>query len=325
MSGSAIADAAGIGKIIIEMMTKGNRFPPGYAAAITAASATIGPIIPPSIPMVMYALVSDQSIGYLFLAGIIPGLLIGLILMALNFILATIRNFPKDEAVSLREMPKITLNAFPALLMPGILLYGIYGGIVTPTEAAAVAATYALLLAGFFYRALKISTLYEIFVRSARSSATIGLVIAGALILNYIVASENIPSQLSNYLVGLDIHPLAFILGVNLLLLFLGTLLEATTIILVIIPLFIPACGDLGIDLIHFGVIAVINTMIGLITPPFGMLLFVINAVTKIPLKDIIRETWIFMAVLISFSRNCSLASSKVWICFQLLIGKKNG
>ena len=298
--GSAIADAAGIGKIIIEMMTKGNRFPAGYAAAITAASATIGPIIPPSIPMVMYALVSDQSIGYLFLAGIIPGLFIGFILMSLNFIIASVRNFPKDEAVSLREMPKITLNAFPALLMPGILLYGIYGGVVTPTEAAAVAATYALLLAGFFYRALKISTLYEIFVRSARSSATIGLVIAGALILNYIVASENIPSQLSSYLVGLDIHPLVFILCVNLLLLFLGTLLEATTIILVIIPLFIPACADLGIDLIHFGVIAVINTMIGLITPPFGMLLFVINAVTKIPLREIIRETWIFMAVLIS-------------------------
>ena len=145
MSGSAIADAAGIGKIIIEMMTKGNRFPAGYAAAITAASATIGPIIPPSIPMVMYALVSDQSIGYLFLAGIIPGLFIGLILMTLNFVIATIRNFPKDEAVSLREMPKITLNAFPALLMPGILLYGIYGGVVTPTEAAAVAATYALI------------------------------------------------------------------------------------------------------------------------------------------------------------------------------------
>jgi tripartite ATP-independent transporter DctM subunit len=220
--------------------------------------------------------------------------------MTLNFILSTLRNFPRDKAVSLKEMPKITLNAFPALLMPGILLYGIYGGAVTPTEAAAVAALYALLLAGFFYRALKISTLYEIFVRSAKSSATIGLVIAGALILNYIVASENIPSQLSNYLVGLDIHPLTFILGVNLLLIFLGTLLEATTIILVIIPLFIPACGDLGIDLIHFGVIAVINTMIGLITPPFGMLLFVINAVTKIPLKDIIRETWIFIAVLIS-------------------------
>ena len=126
------------------------------------------------------------------------------------------------------------------------------------------------------------------------------MVIAGALILNYVVASENIPSQLATYLVGLDMHPLVFMLLVNILLLLLGTLLEATTIILVIIPLFIPACVELGIDLIHFGVIAVINTMIGLITPPFGMLLFVINSVTGISLKEIIRETWIFIAVLIS-------------------------
>ena len=192
------------------------------------------------------------------------------------------------------------MNAFPALLMPGILLYGIYGGVTTPTEAAAVAAAYALLLSGFFYRALKLTSIYEILVRSAKSSASIGLVIAGALILNYVVASENIPSQLATYLVGLDMHPLVFMLLVNILLLLLGTLLEATTIILVIIPLFIPACVELGIDLIHFGVIAVINTMIGLITPPFGMLLFVINSVTGISLKEIIRETWIFIAVLIS-------------------------
>ncbi len=300
MSGSAIADAAGIGKIIIEMMTKGGRFPAGYAAAITGASAVIGPIIPPSIPMVMYALISDQSIGYLFLAGILPGLFIGIVLMSLNYIISTIRDFPRDEPVLLKEMPRVTMNAFPALLMPGILLYGIYGGVTTPTEAAAVAAAYALLLSGFFYRALKLTSIYEILVRSAKSSASIGLVIAGALILNYVVASENIPSQLASYLVGLDMHPLVFMLLVNILLLLLGTLLEATTIILVIIPLFIPACVELGIDLIHFGVIAVINTMIGLITPPFGMLLFVINSVTGISLKEIIRETWIFIAVLIS-------------------------
>jgi len=300
MSGSAIADAAGIGKIIIEMMTRGGRYSRGYAAAITAASATIGPIIPPSIPMVMYALISDQSIGYLFLAGILPGLFIGVVLMALNALIAARRDFPKDEPVPLAKLPKMTLNAFPALMMPVILLYGIYGGVTTPTEGAAVAAAYALLLAGIFYRALNYSSLYKIFVNSARSSATVGLVIAGALILNYVVASENIPNRLAGTLVELEVHPLVFMIGVNLLLLFLGALLEATTIILVILPLFIPACSQLGIDLIHFGVIAVINTMIGLITPPFGMLLFVINAVTGISLGEIIREIWIFIAVLIA-------------------------
>ncbi len=299
MSGSAIADAAGIGKIIINMMTRGGRYPRGYAAAITAASATIGPIIPPSIPMVMYALISDQSIGYLFLGGILPGIFIGVVLMALNAVIASRRNFPKDDPIPLTKLPKMTINAFPALMMPVILLYGIYGGVTTPTEGAAVAAAYALLLAGLFYRALSVSSLYRIFVNSARASAAVGLVIAGALILNYVVASENIPNRLAGVLVELEVHPLVFMIGVNLLLLFLGALLEATTIILVILPLFIPACSQLGIDLVHFGVIAVINTMIGLITPPFGMLLFVINAVTGIPLGEIIRETWPFIAVLI--------------------------
>lgn len=300
MSGSAIADAAGIGKIIINMMTKGEQYPRGYAAAITVASATIGPIIPPSIPMVMYALISDQSIGYLFLGGILPGLFIGGVLIVLNAVIAHRRDFPKDDPVPLAKLPKMTLNAFPALLMPVILLYGIYGGVTTPTEGAAVAAAYALLLAAFFYRALNFSSLYEIFVNSARSSAAIGLVIAGALVLNYVVASENIPNRLAGVLVGLDVHPLVFLVGVNLLLLALGALLEATTIILVILPLFVPACSQLGIDLVHFGVIAVINTMIGLITPPFGMLLFVTNAVTGIPLGEIIRETWAFIIVLIA-------------------------
>lgn len=300
MSGSAVADAAGIGKIIIEMMTKSGHYTRGYAAAITAASATIGPIIPPSIPMVLYALVSNTSIGYLFLGGIVPGLLMGAVLMGLNIWLSHRRNFALEPAVPLVELPRLTVNAFPALLMPAILLYGIYGGVTTPTEAAAVAAFYALILAGLFYRALSLGTLYTILVESARSSAAVGIVIGGALILNYVVASENIPTILAAQLVGLDIHPLAFLVMVNVLLLLLGCVLDATTIILVIIPLFIPTCRELGIDLVHFGVVAVVNCMIGLITPPYGILLFVINAVTRIPLNEIIREIWPFLGVLLA-------------------------
>ena len=299
MSGSAVADAAGIGKIIIQMMTKSGHYTRGYAAAITAASATIGPIIPPSIPMVLYALVSNTSIGYLFLGGIIPGLMMGAVLMAMNTFLSHRRGFALEEPIPLAELPRRTANAFPALLMPAILLYGIYGGVTTPTEAAAVAAFYALLLAAFFYRALSFRALYGILVESARSSAAVGLVIGGALILNYVVASENIPSLLAERLVGLDIDPLAFLLAVNLLLLLLGCVLDATTIILVIIPLFIPTCRELGIDLVHFGVVAVVNCMIGLITPPYGILLFVLNAVTRIPLSEIIREIWPFLLALL--------------------------
>lgn len=299
MSGSAIADAAGIGKIVIEMMTKNGRYTPGFAAAITAASATIGPIIPPSIPMVMYALISDASIGYLFLGGVVPGLLMALALMTMIFFLARKRGFAVEESVPLARVPGITLNAFPALMLPVILLTGIYGGATTPTEAAAVAAAYALLLAALFYRALTFRSLYGILSNSARSSAAIGLVIGGAMILNYIVASENIPGTVAGALQGIDVSPLVFLVAINLLLLVLGCILDATTIILVIVPLFIPACRLLGIDLVHFGVVVVVNTMIGLITPPYGILLFVINGATGIPLRDIIREVLPFLAVLL--------------------------
>ncbi len=299
MSGSAVADAAGIGKIIIDMMRKDGRFTPGYAAAITAASATIGPIIPPSIPMVLYALVSNASIGHLFLGGILPGLVMGAVLMAMNTYMSHRRNFAVEEPVPLRELPAKTARAFPALLMPAILLYGIYGGVTTPTEAAAVAAFYALLLAAFFYRALSLGTLWSIFIESARSSAAVGLVIGGALLLNYIVAAENIPGMLAGAMTGLDISPLAFLLCVNLVILALGCFLDATTIILVVIPLFLPTCRELGIDLVHFGVVAVVNCMIGLITPPYGILLFVINAVTGISLSEIIAEIWAFLGILV--------------------------
>lgn len=299
MSGSAVADAAGIGKVIIGMMVKDGRYSPGYAAAITAASATIGPVIPPSIPMVIYALVSDASIGYLFLGGIVPGLLMGLVLMALNAYLARVRGFAIEEKVPLSQLPKVTLNAFPALMMPVILLFGIYGGATTPTEAAAIAALYALILATIFYRALSFGEFYRVMADSTRSSASIGLVIGGALIFNYIVASENIPATLAASLQGLDISPLAFLIAVNILFLILGCILDATTIILVIVPLFIPTCQHLGIDLVHFGVVTIVNCMIGLITPPYGVLLFVINATTGIPLRDIIKEIWLFIGVLI--------------------------
>ena len=300
MSGSAVADAAGIGRIIIEMMTKAGRYPAGYAAAITAASATIGPIIPPSIPMVMYGMVAGQSIGFLFLGGIVPGVLVGLSLMLMNAYLARRRNFKVDATVALTDLPAVTGRALPALIMPAILLYGIYGGLTTPTEAAAIAAAYALVLAAFFYRAYTLRSLYQVFLESARSSASIGLIIGAALVLNYVFASENIPSVIATHLVDLDVHPLLFLLAVNVVILLLGALFDSTTIILIILPLFIPSCRELGIDLIHFGVVAIVNCMIGLITPPYGVLLFVINAITEIPLKEIIKEIWVFLGILLA-------------------------
>ena len=297
MSGSAVADAAGIGKLVIEMMVKSGRYSRGYAAAITAATATIGPIIPPSIPMVLYALVSNTSIGFLFLAGILPGLIMGAVLIGMNTWISYRRDFGKEAAVPIAQLPLITLKSFPALLMPAILLTCIYSGVTSPTEAAAIAALYAFILAAGFYRALTIKSLYQLFVESARSSASVALVIGASMILTYVVVKENIPQTLSALLAGAEISPIIFLLLINLLILLVGCILDATVIILVIVPLFIPTCEALGI--VHFGVLVVVNSMIGLITPPYGMLLFVINAVTDIPLREIIGEIWAFLAVLI--------------------------
>ena len=300
MSGSAVADAAGVGKVVIGMMTKGGRYKPGYAAALTAASATIGPIIPPSIPMVIYALVSGASVGYLFIAGLVPGLIMGAMLMLMNYVQSTRHNVVREERVPLKELPGITWRAFPTLLMPAILLYGIYGGVTTPTEAAAVAAAYALFLALAVYRSISFKKLVNVFKESAHTSASVGLVISAALIFNYIIATENIPSQIAGYMSAVDLTQFQFLMLVNVLFLGLGMILDATTVILIIVPLLVPACRELGIDLVHFGIITVVNLMIGLITPPYGILLFVINGTANIPINHIVRNVLPFMVVLIA-------------------------
>jgi tripartite ATP-independent transporter DctM subunit len=299
MSGSAIADAAGVGRLIIGMMTRDGRYTGSYAAAITAASAVVGPIIPPSIPMVLYALVSDASIGYLFLGGAVPGLLMAATLMAINSILARRRGFPVEDPVPLRARPGITLRAFPALMMPVILLGGIYGGITTPTEAAAVAAAYAFFISIVLYRDVSPRQAYSAVLASARSSASIGILIGGALVFNYVVTIENIPSSLSALLDDYQLSAIGFLLLVNVILLILGCLLEGITILLVIVPIFIPLAQALGIDMVHFGVVVVVNLMIGLVTPPYGLLLFVVASVARTPLLPIIRDVLPFLLAMI--------------------------
>jgi C4-dicarboxylate transporter, DctM subunit len=300
MSGSAIADAVGIGRILIDLMTRNGKYTPAYAAAITAAASVIGPIIPPSIPMVLYALISDASIGYLFLGGVIPGIVLGIVLMIMNGILAHRRGFPVEEKVPLREMPEITFRAVPALLLPVILLFGIYGGVMTPTEAAAAAAAYAFLVSVFLYRSISPAQAYAAVLSSARSTASVGILIAGALVFNYVITIENIPQSLRIFMSGYDLSAVGYLIVVNIILLILGCLLEGSTILLVIVPIFIPTAKALGIDLVHFGVVVVVNIMIGLITPPYGLLLFVVANMTKEPLVAIVREAVPFMIVMIA-------------------------
>lgn len=299
MSGSAIADAAGSGKMMQNMMTAGNRYPASYAAALTAATAVIGPIIPPSIPMIIYALVSDASIGYLFLAGVVPGLVMALFQVILVAIHARTRNFPVEPPTPLREIPGITIRALPALLMPVVLLGGIYSGVTTPTEAAAVAAAYALLISVVLYRSVSFRDFYNSVLASARTTASIGMLIAGALVFNYVVTVEQIPQSLSALLTSWDLSPTTFLIIVNVILLLLGCVLEGTTIILVILPVLIPTAQALGIDLVHFGVVCVVNIMLGLVTPPYGLLLFIMTRIANVPLRDIVRDVLPYLYTMI--------------------------
>ncbi|MBK6394699.1 MAG: TRAP transporter large permease [Betaproteobacteria bacterium] len=298
MSGSALADAAGSGKLMQSLMTRDGKYPPAYAAALTCASSVLGPIIPPSIPLVLYALVSDTSIGYLFLAGVVPGLLLGAVQIALIAFTARRRRFPVEEKVPLRELPGITWRAMPALLMPVILLGCLYSGITTPTEAAAVAALYALLVSAFLYRSVRPKDVYRSLATSARVTTSIGMLIAGALVFNFVITAENIPKTLSAMMKAHEMSPLAFLLFVNVLLIVLGCFLEGTTIILIILPVLLPTAVALGVDPIHFGVMAIVNIMLGLVTPPYGLLLFMMNKITDVPLRDIVREVMPFLYVM---------------------------
>ena len=300
MSGSAIADAAGTGRMMQAMMTKDGKYPASFAAALTAVSSVIGPIIPPSIPMVLYALVSDASIGFLFLAGVVPGLLMAGVQMGIVGFTAKRRNFPVEPPIPLREWPGITWRAFPALMMPVVLLGGIYGGATTPTEAAAVAAAYALAISVLLYRSVTLGNFYASLAYSARTTASIGMLIAGALVFNYVVTIENIPDSLKVLLSGWNLSPLGFLLLVNVVLLVLGCLLEGTAILLIVVPVLIPTAKALGIDMVHFGVIVVVNIMLGLITPPYGLLLFIMNNITGVPLRDIVRECMPFLAAMVA-------------------------
>jgi tripartite ATP-independent transporter DctM subunit len=299
MSGSALADAAGPGKLMIDMMTRENRYPRGFAGALTAAASTIGPIIPPSIPMVLYGMVSGTSIGYLFIGGVLPGLLMGAALSVQIFFAARRRRFPTEPAPPRSTIVPTTVGAAPALLLPVILLGGIYSGAVTPTEAAAVAAFYALFLAIVVYRSLGLKGLIGTFVASSKSTAIVAITIIGALFFNYVVAAEQLPVALGEWITAQQFDPTVYLLMVTALFLVLGCFLDTLLMLLILVPILMPSVHALGIDPVHFGVVVIVNMMIGLITPPYGELLFLVSGITKIPLAELIREIWPFIIVLV--------------------------
>jgi tripartite ATP-independent transporter DctM subunit len=299
MSGSAIADAAGPGLVTIRQMLKKPEYTPGFAGAVVVASATLGPIIPPSIPMVIYALVSGASVGALFLGGVVPGFLMAALMMLVVHVIAVRRNMPRDEPVPRSEWAGLAFRGALPLSMPIVLLGGIYSGIFTPTEAAAVAALHALVLSAFVFRALTWRSFWNVVLESTRGSAVITLILAGSFMLNFAFTSEGVPQSMALWVDSMHLSQLHFLLLVNVMFLVLGCFLDVSVLLLVFVPMLLPAAKLLGVDLVHFGVLVVLNMMIGLIHPPFGMLLFVTKALTGIPIGAMMKEGWMFLVMLL--------------------------
>ncbi len=298
MTGSAIADASGVGILEIEQMKK-HGYDDGFSCAITATSATIGPIFPPSIPMIFYAMLSGTSIGALFLGGMIPGLLMAAALMLYIAFIANKRKFPLGQQFVLTTFLTTTFKAIPALLTPVILLGGIYGGVVTPTEAGALAALYAIIIAFLVYRSMGLGELLSVTVDTVKTTGILSLIVGAAYTFSYIVAKEHIPQIVGGFLLSVTDNKYVLLLLINIIFLILGMFLDTAAIILVFIPMVLPLVQSLGIDLVHFGVVIVLNMMIGLTTPPFGMLLFITAGISGTPLNKIIKDTLPIIGVLI--------------------------
>lgn len=294
MSGSAVSDAAGPGMVSIRMMEKVGNYPRGLAVAIAAAASCLGPIIPPSIPMVLYALISTASLGALFLAGIVPGLLMAAFLMLWIALIAKKRQLSFGQKISLAQVPAVLLRSALPMTLPVLLLGGIWSGAFTPTESAAVAGLWAVLIGLYIYRNLDLRSLLKIFAVSARQSAVVMMLIGSSFIINYAITAEQVASNLAAYIATLNLSAVGFLLLVNVMFLVLGTVLDGAVMLLVFVPVLLPSVNALGIDLVHFGVVVILNFMIAMITPPYGLILFVLGSLTGVPMKEINREIWQF-------------------------------
>jgi tripartite ATP-independent transporter DctM subunit len=300
MSGSAVADAAGLGLVEIKAMREAG-YSPRFAATLTAVSSTIGPVIPPSIPFVIYGSLANVSVGALFLAGVVPGVLMGVALMIIVALVAKRKNLPVGDARPPAHVAwRIVRNAAPALAMPPMILGGIFAGIVTPTEAAVVAAAYAFLLGRFFYRELPLSQLPEVLWESGRQTAQVMFIIAASAPFAWVLIQQQIPNAVIAALFELSSEPWAILLIVNAILLVLGMFIEGVAIIIIAFPVLLPVMLKIGVDPVHFGVIIVLNIMIGLVTPPVGLCLYVVSEVSKVPIGDIVAEMWPYVLALLA-------------------------
>ena len=297
ISGSAVADAAAMGTILVPgMVRKG--YEPGFSAAVTAASSTVGPIIPPSIFMVIMGVTTGLSIGGLFAAGIIPGLMLGFTMMGLSYFMAIRYNYPREtEPFGIRRIGREFLSAGPALLAPLIILGGILGGVFTATEAAAVAVLYAFFLGMVVYRELSLSKLADIFVQSGTTTAVLLLIIGMANIFAWVLTAEQIPTRIAQGMLSVTENRYLILLFINVLLIFIGMFLEGGAAIIILAPTLLAVANAVGIIPLHFGLVMVLNIVVGLLTPPLGVCLFVVSGVTGLDLSIIIRSVLPFLAV----------------------------
>jgi tripartite ATP-independent transporter DctM subunit len=294
MSGSAVADAGGLGLIEIKAMND-QGYPKSFSGAVTVASSVIGPVIPPSIPMVLYGALAEVSVGRLFLGGVIPGILVGLSLMILVSILSHIRDYPKDAPVSAREFIRRLGRAALPGLTPVIIIGGILGGVFTPTEAAAVAVVYAFVISFFVYRTIRFRDVPQIVLETMVTTAVVTFVISAASSFSYLLIISNVANALAELLMSLTSNPWMLLLILNVVLLLFGAIMEAGVAMILLVPILIPVLNMVGIDLVHFGVVMTLNLMIGVATPPVGMGLFVVSQVADLRVEELMKSILIFL------------------------------
>lgn len=300
LSGSSPATVAAVGSIAIAGMVRSG-YPQEFAAGIVTNAGTLGILIPPSVVMVVYAAATETSLGNLFMAGVMPGVLLGVSLMVVIYAIAVKKNLPAMPRVSLREWLATARRAIWGLLLIFIILGGIYSGMFTPTEAAAVAAVYSAFIALFVYKDMTLSEAPKVILESAKLSIMLMFIIANAMLFAHVLTTEQIPQQITAWVVEAGLEPWMFLLVVNIVLLIAGAFMEPSAIILILAPILFPIAIELGIDPIHLGVIMVVNMEIGLITPPVGLNLFVTSAVTNMPIHQVIRATMPWLAILLIF------------------------
>lgn len=294
ITGTAVADAASIGGVMIPGMKKAG-YPADFSAAVTAASSTVGPIIPPSVPMIIVGALSGISVGKMFLAGAIPGILMGLAMMVTTYIIARRKNFPKQEWQGFREIAKSFAGAFWAIAMTGIILYGLLSGLATPTETAIVASVYALLVGLFIYGELPVRAIPKILVDSAVSAAGILILVGFANVFGWILVSEQIPQAIAASVLSITDNKFAVILIVNILLLIVGMFMETIAALIILFVPLLTLAVSVGIDPLHFATLVVLNLMIGLTTPPLGVCLFVCANIAQLPLTPVVRAIMPFI------------------------------